>query len=93
MNIQYLVGLYDGSGPRAVEVLESDAGGARIRTLDTDDIFRVRRSEQLFETFDVAKSALLEFQLLQIEFAETRLAAIRRRMRELLLLQEPDHGN
>lgn len=91
MNIQYRVGIYDGTGPFAAEVLDSDDSGARIRDLATNDIFRVRRSDQLFRTWDEAKSALIDFHLLTIEFAEHRLAGARARLRELVALREPNH--
>lgn len=93
MLIHYKVGIYNGTGPIPVEVLESDDSGARIRELATDAIYRVRRSDQLFATFDEAKSALIDFHLLTIEFAEHRMAAARQRLRELVALREPKHDD
>lgn len=91
MIIYYKVGLYDGSGPIPVELLDSDEFGARIRELSTNAIYRVRRADQLHATFDAAKSALIDFNLLNIEFAEQKLAAARLRLRELVALREPNH--
>lgn len=91
MNIHYKVGTFDGTGPTPVEVLESDGSYASIRELSTGAIYRVRRSDQLFPNFDEAKSALIDFHLLTIEFAEQKLAAARRRLRELVALREPKH--
>lgn len=91
MNLQYRIGLFDGSGPFASEVLESDGSGARIRDISTGNIYHLRRVDILFPTFAEAKEALLDFNLLQIQYAEDKIRQARQRLRELIALQEPNH--
>lgn len=92
MIIHYRINLYDGTGPTPVEVLDSDfASIVRIRDLATNDIHRARRADQVFPTFNEAKLALINYNLLNIEFAEQKLATARKRLHALITMPEPEH--
>lgn len=91
MVVHYKICHYSNANPLAVEVLDSEGGLVRIREIAANVTRYVRRSEQLFETFEAARLALIDSHLLNIEFAEQHIAEARKRLHELVLLREPRH--